>query len=145
MPMAQSPAGYVPLKGSERRPRPGAQLVGPADPNERFRVIVRIRRRSGAPSLPDHDYWMATPPGRRKFLTTEEFAATYGAATEDIEKIVEFARQHDLAVVESSIACRTVALSGTVAQMGRAFAVELGRYQSGDAIYRGRDGFVHVP
>ena len=88
---------------------------------------------------------MATPPGRRKFLTTEEFAATYGAASEDIETIVEFARQHDLAVVESSIPCRTVVLSGTVAQMSRAFAVELGRYRSGDEIYRGRDGFVRVP
>lgn len=143
--MARSPAGYVPLQGSERRPRPGSRLIGPADPNERFRVIVRIRRRPGAPPLPDHDYWMATPSGRRRFLTTEEFSATYGAATEDIEKIVEFARQHDLAVVESSIPCRTVGLSGTVAQMSRAFAVELGRYQFGDEIYRGRDGFVHVP
>jgi kumamolisin len=38
----------VPLKGSERSPPPGAQIVAPADPNERLDVSVLIRRRAVA-------------------------------------------------------------------------------------------------
>jgi hypothetical protein len=42
------------------------------------------------------------------------------------------------------IAGRTVTLSGTVRQMSRAFAVDLG-YESRSGDHRGLDGFVYVP
>lgn len=143
--MAEPSRGYARLRGSERRPRPGARLLGPADPAERLTVMVRMRRRPGGPPLPDHAYWMGTPPGKRRFLTTDEFVANHGAAPEDLRRVAHFARRHGLTVAESSIAGRTVTLSGTVAQMSGAFAVEMGRYQTDEETYRGRDGFVHVP
>ncbi len=139
------PEGYVRLAGSERRPRPGARLLGPADPGATLTVTVRVRRRPGSPPLPGHAHWMATPPGKRKFLTTEQLTATYGAAAEDLERVARFAAHHHLAVRESDPTCRTVLLSGTVEHMSRAFAVELGRYELAEETYRGRDGFVHVP
>jgi hypothetical protein len=50
-----------------------------------------------------------------------------------------------MTVTATSIAGRTVTLSGTVSQMSQAFAVDLGHYKSEDSDYRGRDGFVYVP
>jgi hypothetical protein len=62
------PQGYVQLAGSERRHRAVARRTGHADPEETFTVPVRVRRRPGAPVVPDHAHWMATPPGRRKSI-----------------------------------------------------------------------------
>ena len=141
----QVPPGYMQLAGSERRPPPSARRAAPTDPKETFTVTVRVRRRSGAPAAPDHAHWMATPPGRRNFITHDEFSRTYGAAPADLEAVVQFAHKNGLTVAATSIAGRTVTLSGTARQMSQAFAVDLGRYQFEGGTYRGRDGFVHVP
>jgi hypothetical protein len=47
-PHHHAPKGYRAIEGSERRPRPSAKKVGPADPDEVFKVLVVLRRRSGA-------------------------------------------------------------------------------------------------
>ena len=78
-------------------------------------------------------------------MSRKDLAARYGAAQADLDLVVEFARNHGLAVVETSIARRVVIVSGTVEQMGRAFAVELGRYESPTETYRGREGHIHLP
>lgn len=137
--MPQIPADYRALAGSERRPRSGAKRIGPENLNEILTVSVRIRRRSDAPPLPD-----LTKPGQRA-LSRREFAAIYGASQDDLATIADFGAANGLEVVESSIARRTIVLKGTVAQMNTAFAVELGRYETADEKYRGREGSVHVP
>ena len=139
------PANYRRLEGSQRLPARGARRVGPADPAEALSVTIRVRRQPGAPPLPDHDAWAATPPGQRKFMSREDFAARYGAAQPDLDIVADFARSHGLAVVKTSIARRVVVVSGTVEQMSRAFAVELGRYQSPTETYGGREGHIHLP
>lgn len=46
--MADAPhAGYVALPDSERSARPTFAPVGPADPNEQVRVVVKVRPKSG--------------------------------------------------------------------------------------------------
>src|ERR1039458_8592918 len=101
--MAQVPADYRRLPGSERRPAEGTKLLGPADPAEEFSVTVRVRRRPGAPPLPDHEHWMATPPGRRTFITHDEFSTKYGAAQEDLDAVANFARRHGITVKETGV------------------------------------------
>ena len=76
---------------------------GPADPSETLSVSLCLRPRSAALPLPDHAHWVATPPGKRKFLSAEEFAGTYGAAPRDLAAISRFAHNHGLEVVETSI------------------------------------------
>ncbi len=139
--MTELPAGYQRVEGTNRSPLPGASLVGPADPAERVSVSIRVRRRGDAPPIGDFAQ-SSVPPAR---LTREEFATTYGADPADIERIEAFANDHQLTVEETSIPRRTVVLSGTVAQLGAAFAVDLGRYQAGETSYRGRDGHVNLP
>ena len=57
-----------------------------------------------------------------------------------------FGRAYGLTLVESSTARRTVRMEGTAEQVSRAFAVELGYYESGErGRYRGRRADVHVP
>ena len=127
--MARAPRGYVQLKGSERRPAPGSKLVGPVDPNERFSVIICVRRRSDGPPMPDHDYYAKTPPSQRRRLSQAEFAAKYGASPDDIVAVTRFATAAGLAIAETNAVRRSVTVSGTVAQMEKAFGVTLGRYE----------------
>jgi len=141
--MAQIPPTHRAVTGTERVPVPGANRVGAADPKEKLTVSIRVRRREDAPPIPDlKDYPPSSP---RKRFSREEFAAKFGASQGDLDRVAEFGRSYGLQVVESSIARRTIVLSGTVEQMNRAFAVDLGRYESPRGSYRGREGAVHLP
>jgi len=152
------PNNYTPLPGSERRPSVEAKWLGPADENEIFMVTIVLRRRPDAHPLPAFEHFAGPPPGGKKRVKTEEFAAKYGAHPEDMERVVKFAKDAGLTVVETHPARRTVVVSGTVALMSKAFGVSLGRYQhtvirqhyegmpqKHQETYRGRDGFIHVP
>jgi kumamolisin len=138
--MVQIPKGYQSLEKSQRRPRVGASRVGAADPKEKLSVTIRVRRRPGAPALPD-----PTTGARPKVISHERFAAEYGAAQSDLDQVTAFAKENGLAVVESSAPRRTIKLAGTVAQMNRAFGVDLGLYKSPTETYRGREDAVHLP
>jgi kumamolisin len=104
-----------------------------------------VRRRSDAPALPSLEDWTAESPGRPRILSREEFAATYGAAPADLERVEEFARANGLTVVENNAARRTVVVSGSVVRMNGAFAVELRRYESPRGAYRGHEGPIGLP
>jgi kumamolisin len=125
-----APQESRPLADSEIAPFPKARLIGKADANETVQVMVIVRRKPGAPPLPDHEYWMRTPPGSRKFLSPEEFAAQYGAEQKDIDAVVDFGRSNGLTVLEAHAGRRSVILTGTVAQMNAAFGVELQSYEA---------------
>jgi kumamolisin len=132
-----------------------ARLLGPADDHETFTVTIILRRRPDGPPVPDPTSFLAKPLSRRPRMSDDEFAAKYGAAPDDLQKVTAFAKAQGLQVVETNAARRSVVVSGTVAQMNKAFAVTLGRYQHATVrgraakpqteIYRGRDGFIHVP
>ena len=140
------PAGFTRLAGSERAAAPGAVRTGPADPGETLSVTILVRRRPDAPPLPDPGAADVSAAGTYEpAMSREQFAASYGAAPEDLERVATFARAHGLEVVETSAASRTVVAKGTVAQMSAAFGVELSRYATDGGSYRGREGALHVP
>jgi subtilase family serine protease len=145
------PEGYQNLPNSERRPSPGTKLVGPADPGESFSVTIVLRRRPDGPPIPAGDGELRAAWKPQPRMSQDEFAAKYGAAPEDVEMVTQFVKAHGLTVAETHLARRTVVASGTVAQMSKAFAVELGIYEypapqtHGEATYRGRDGLIAVP
>ena len=149
--MANIPQNYRRLEGSERLAAPSAKLLGPADKDESFKVTIVVRRRPDGPPLPDTDAFLAP----RNPMSHDEFVAKYGADPKDIAKVVDFAEDEGLTVVDTDPAQRTVVVTGTVERMSRAFAVSLGRYERhvlGDRgatprseTYRGREGYVHVP
>lgn len=153
--MPDIPKDYKRLEGSERHPAKHAEWLGSTDEHEKLEVTIVLRRRKDGPSPPGFDYFAKTPPAQRQRMPEDQFAAKYGAHPEDIKRVEEFARSQGLAVEEVHAARRSVRVSGTVAQMEKAFAVKLGRYRHTvlrrrggrpqEEVYRGLDGFVHLP
>ncbi len=84
-------------------------------------------------------------PKERKYLSREEFAATYGADDNYLKKIETFAHEHDLTIVEVSKARRTVVLSGTISDLSKAFGGYMTNYEHPEGAFRGRTGSIYVP
>src|SRR3984885_7806882 len=137
----------VVLPGSERSVRPGSRVVGAPDPNELIEISVLVRPSKPLDTLASAKELGASAPHQRRYLSREEFAATYGANPNDLNKIQAFAHDHNLTVVEVSPARRTVVLSGTVAAMSAAYGVYLASYVPDDldGIVQGIFGFDNRP
>lgn len=129
---------YVPLAGSERVEPPGARRIGPADPGERIEVSVYLRSRPTAQSVNE-----LLRQGR--VMTREEYADTFSISPDQFAPVEAFARSYNLTVVETDPVRRRMVLAGTVADMSKAFRVELNRYELEGHTYRIRTGPVHVP
>jgi len=145
--MADSPSQrYVALPGSDRTLIPGSQVVGPSDPSEVITVTIRLRSRAYQADLDAEVAALgATPPTERTYLTPEQYTAQYGADPAALQKVAQFARDHQLTVVRSDLAQRTIVLSGTAQVLSAAFHVNLVLYSSPQGNYRGRIGPVQVP
>jgi kumamolisin len=141
-----SEVNYVPLPGSHRNAVPGAKVLGPADPNEQIDVTVYLRRRAPLSREVQQATMSDRLPKDRKYLTREQLAADFGAAPEDVDLVVAFARAHGVTVVETSLARRSVRLSGTVASFCGAFRVSLHACgHSACGTFRGRTGEIMIP
>jgi kumamolisin len=139
-------SAYVPVPGSDRQPVPGAQVVGPVDPDEQIEVTLLLRMRASAGDLAAQAAAMgAEPPDERTLLTPEEYAARYGADPADVEQVVAFAQALGLRVVSTDLAARTVIVAGPAHAMEAAFHIELHQYSSPRGPYRGRVGPVQIP
>ena len=130
----------ITLPGSERKPLPRSQAVGPVDPKETIRVTVVLRRRGPDP---------VTGNGREQlaYLSHEQLTQQHGANPEDIALVERFAHEYELAVVESSVQKRRVVLTGTAEAIQKAFEATLAYYKlEGTADeFRGRHGSISIP
>ena len=142
--MVVTPARHI-VPGSERAAIAGSVPASPATPDERLEVSVRLRSKPSSRGANHAAAFDDTPPAQRRYLSREEYAAGHGADLDDVAKIAEFAAAHQLAVVESDPARRTVVLSGTVATFSSAFGVTLQQFEHGGGTYRGRTGTISVP
>src|SRR5580658_1085961 len=125
------------LSGSERTLPADATLVGPTDPNELVDVSIVVKQRRELKL--DHL--------QGKILSHDEFASAYGADPENIERVRAFAIANNLTVVEhdNQVACRTLKVRGTVANLEKAFSVTLNDYDHPTGRFRGRSGAIHLP
>ncbi|MFL6680689.1 MAG: protease pro-enzyme activation domain-containing protein, partial [Burkholderiaceae bacterium] len=134
------------IPGSERQALEGAQAIGPARPDERIEVTLRLRAKiPAAQALSASGLADDAHPGQRKYLTRAQFAAAHGADAADISAVTAFAKAHGLSVVESDEARRSVVLSGSTQSMNDAFGVQLQQFEHAAGTYRGRTGSVSVP
>jgi kumamolisin len=125
----------VVLPGSERQAILGGVSTGPANQSERITVTVHVRRSEEPQPI--------TPSER--ILSREEFAATHGAAPNDLRSVREFAQNYGLEVVAESPVNRSLELAGTVAAMSAAFGVTLENVRVGENTYRQRVGAITLP
>jgi len=138
---------WVPLRGSERPRRAAAAQLQEAELSERSYVTVLINRRTDVNNSDEViDEILSHPPWLRRSVTRDEFEESFGADPRDLEKIHDFANEHDLDVVEESLGERRVVLAGAVRDLFKAFNVaNVEKYQRASRTYRQRSGCVSVP
>jgi kumamolisin len=68
-------------------------------------------------------------PSYRHFLTVEEFTARFGASQEDYDTVVRFAKANGFKVGDAARNRMLVPVRGTVAEIEKAFHVQMGLYQ----------------
>jgi subtilase family serine protease len=130
---------------ADHGPMPGAVALGEVPPTERFDVAIVLRRRPDGPALPSVDDLGRQAVRSRRYLTSEEFEARFGADPDDVATVSEFAREEGLAVTDVDLARRTVRVTGTAARFERAFAVDLRYWALGHHVFRGHAGPVSLP
>ncbi len=127
---------HVIVEGSKRVALPGARALGGTNPHSNIEVTLKLRRKKPLPPL----------KGRpASVMTRRALADTYGATREDVAKVVDAFAKFGLKTEASSEATRSVRLSGSVANMEKAFLVKLIDYAHPTGNYHGRVGQVHVP
>jgi kumamolisin len=132
------------VQGSEKIELPNANALGPVPQEERFEVTVRVRRRAPLQST-SANLELDALPEKRRYLTQEEYASAHGADPADLAKVEAFAKAQGLVVVQTSVARRSVFLSGTAANFAAAFGTTIENYEHEGGTYRGRTGALTVP
>jgi kumamolisin len=111
-------------------------------PDQRFEITLVLRRRD-ADGFGEH--LAQVRAGSVDALERDEFAKRYGASEDDINVVEAFARQHGLAVVESTAARRSVMLSGLASQFEQALGVALFHFDHDSGTFRGLDAPLALP
>src|SRR5271168_754807 len=107
-----------------------AQLVGklPATQMLRFDIVLPLLDRAGLQNFLQELQDPASP-SHHQFLTPQEFTARYGPSQEDWDALVAFAKASGFEIISGTREARDLRLSGTVANIERAFHVTMGTYQ----------------
>ena len=102
--------------------------VAPASQTVQVTLVLKLRNQA---ALENYIKQTVTPGSSnyQQFLTTSQFAAQYGATSDDIARVQSFLRQQGLSsqVLPSHLAVRT---SGTLSQFGKLFQTSVHNYVS---------------
>jgi subtilase family serine protease len=106
-----------------------AQLVGqlPATQTLRFDIVLPLRDRAGLQSFVQ-EVQDPTSPSYHQFLTPQEVTARFGPSQEDWDAVVAFAKASGFEIINGTREERDLRLTGTVANIQKAFHVTLGNY-----------------
>jgi len=107
-----------------------APLVGhlPATQILHFDMVLPLRDRAGLQSFL-LDLEDPTSPSYHRFLTPQEFTARFGPSQDDWNTLVAFAKTNGFEVVGGNRDGRDLWLTGTVANIEKAFHVSMNLYQ----------------
>ncbi len=107
-----------------------AQLVGqlPASQTLRFDIVLPLRDRTGLQSY-IQEIQDPTSPSYHQFLTPQEFTVRFGPSQQDWDALVAFAKASGFQIISGDLEGRDLRLTGTVANIEKAFHVTLGNYK----------------
>ena len=128
-------AKRIPLVGSAKPIKAGAQDLGPVAPDSVLTVIVSLRGKRPLPA----------PQAGQLAADREHLAGVYGADPQDMDRVEAFAAAHGLMVNERHALTRHMKLTGRSVDMARAFGVDLRHYLHSDGSHRGHTGEVLIP
>ena len=121
----------TPIAGTEFPQDAAAKRIGEPDPDRIAEVSLTLRRRGAEPDRP---------------VKHEEFAERFGADPDDVRRVEDFAADHNLEVVQTSLARRTVVQRGRLADLSTAFGTDLALYESPElGTFRSRGATMAVP
>jgi subtilase family serine protease len=100
----------------------------PADRQLHISIVLPLRNQPALTSLLSRLY-DSKSPDYRHFLTMGQFTQQFGPTADDYQAVVAFARSNGFVVGQSPANRLTVPMSGTVAQINRAFHVSMNVYQ----------------
>ena len=107
-----------------------AQFAGqlPATQTLRFDIVLPLRDRAGLQNflLEIQD---PTSPSYHQFLTPQEFTVRFGPSQEDWDAVVAYAKASGFEIINGTREERDLRLTGTVANIEKAFHVTIGTYQ----------------
>ncbi|MBV8138879.1 MAG: S8/S53 family peptidase [Deltaproteobacteria bacterium] len=129
-------SAHIVLHGSLRPAKRNAIRLRDVNPSEHIEVTLDLR----GPKLPGAD----TLP--KKAMTRDQFAAKYGADKRDADRIAKVLKNFGLKIEQTSLLTRSMRVSGSAADMERAFKPNLGIYRDPEqGEFRGREGALQIP
>src|SRR5580693_5786350 len=107
-----------------------AQFVGqlPATETLRFDIVLPLRDRAGLQNFLQ-EVQDPSSPSHHQFLTPQEFTARFGPTQEDWDALVAFAKASGFEIISGTREARDLRLTGTVANVEKAFHVTMGNYK----------------
>lgn len=143
----KSSSRRVPLRGSVPRQPPDSKFhPAPPDPSLRLDVTIVVRPKCSRAWFNNTAKRLAfTAPAERRYMSHDEFVEKVGASPAELKQVAAFARRYGLKISEISSERWCVAVTGTVAQMARAFAVDFQFREHPDGIYRTHVDAVSLP
>ena len=126
---------HVLLSGSMRAVRPGASVLGIADPDEWIELTIKVRRKNPLPEI----------SGPIKPISRAALAQQYGADPADMEKVKTVLTGLGLKILkEDAISC-SIRVGGAAEVIESVFQLKLFFYAHKSGNYRGRKGNVQIP
>ena len=147
-PRAKGAVAMVVLPGSTRHAVPKATLLKKSDPKSTIQVSIYVRRNPTPPgkSLALLGDMSDKLPSQRQYVDDAQYNDTFGAAQDDLDEVAAWAKSSGLSVSESSIPMRRVLVKGTIANISKAFGVQLNDYDHPECgKFRGRVGEIRIP
>lgn len=149
-----NPETHVALPGSMRSMRPGAKVLGVADPDEWIEVTIKVRRKKALPE-PGMDVSAtanSSQPAAKNSsqpaagpLTLKQLEEEYGANPADIEKVQTVLTGLGMQILKEDALTCTVRAGARAEVMESVFQVRLFHYSHSQGNYRGRRGDLRVP
>jgi len=122
-----------------RAVRPGASVLGVADPSEWIELTIKIRRRKPLPEV------ATTGDGTAKLISRAELEAEYGADPADMEQTKTVLTGLGLKILKEDAASCSLRVGGDAGVIEAAFQLKLFHYSHSSGNYRGRKGDVMIP
>jgi kumamolisin len=137
---------YVPLTDSTQPDRPGRELLGPCDEDERVAAVVVLRRTPdfhGSPAFEGLAGAIRQRAGKWAAGSLPREACV--AAESDVDLVRKFAAQYNLTVSQLHPRSRAIRLLGTAGDVSKAFHVELLRATHNGTVYITHRGEIEIP
>jgi kumamolisin len=139
----------TPLIGTERTLGRFTSVIGKVNPGRVIRVTVLLKTEKD-PANKNLEAFVTrltgVGVGERDHLSRETYAATYGLAPSDVQRVRQFAAKYGLRVVGRPFRdARTAVLAGTAATLSQVFGVQLVGVRERGKIYRSYIGAISIP